>query len=274
MTVRRLKPVSVPKPWGRTDLPPEFSAGSEEKIGEVWFTDPATGHVPLLVKYLFTSEKLSVQVHPGDEDARRSGLCGGKSECWYVLDAAPGATLGIGLRHPVGEAQLREAALNGTLEPLIDWKPVKAGSFFHIPAGTIHAIGGGIRLVEIQQNNDVTYRLFDYGRPRALHLDEGLAVAEPEPYTLPDRIVTGEARERLVDGDSAPFVLDSLVAGRGEILQVEGRPLWFVPLRGHGTLDSQNWSPGECWLIDERAEIVVKDHMHAFIARAAEPRVA
>ena len=269
MTARRLKPVSVAKPWGRTDLPPGLGNGRDEAVGEVWFTDPDASDAPLLVKYLFTSEKLSVQVHPGDEEARRYGFPGGKSECWYVLDAVPGATLGIGLRHPVSEAELRAAALDGSLERLIDWKPVRTGSFYYIPPGTVHAISGGIRLVEIQLNNDVTYRLFDYGRPRALHLDEGLAVALPEQYQQPERIVTGDVSERLVSGDDAPFVLDSLVAATGETLQLDDGPFWFVPLQGHGTMGGEHWSAGDCWMIEDGAEISVASRMHAFVARVA-----
>src|SRR6266436_2105359 len=131
----------VEKPWGRTHLPSMFDAPEGERIGEVWFTNGA--ELPLLAKYIFTSERLSIQVHPDDKQARARGLAQGKSECWYILDAEPGATLGLGLKSAVSVAQLRSAALDGSIEQLMDWRPVRAGDFFMVPPGTIHAIGGG-----------------------------------------------------------------------------------------------------------------------------------
>jgi mannose-6-phosphate isomerase len=165
----------VEKPWGRTQLPAIFDAPTGKRIGEIWFT--ADGEQPLLVKYLFTSERLSIQVHPDDEQARARGLTQGKSECWYILDAEPGATLGLGLKSAISAADLRSAALDGSIEQQMNWRPVRAGDFFMVPPGTIHAIGGGISLLEFQQNSDVTYRLYDYGRPRELHLEDPVSVA-------------------------------------------------------------------------------------------------
>ena len=166
MPIHCLVAQAVEKPWGRTDIPPHVAASDGSSIGEVWFLPVQGIDLPLLVKYIFTSEKLSVQVHPNDEQARQYGLAGGKSECWYVLDAAPDARLGIGLCQDLTSEELSVAALDGSIEALMEWKPVHPGSFYYIPAGTVHAIGGGVALVEIQQNNDVTYRLYDYGRPR------------------------------------------------------------------------------------------------------------
>lgn len=183
MPIHRLVAHAVEKPWGRTDIPSHVAANDGSRIGEVWFSPEQGIDLPLLVKYIFTSEKLSVQAHPNDEQARQYGLAGGKSECWYVLDAAPDARLGIGLCQDLTAEELRAAALDGSIESLMEWKPVQPGSFYLIPAGTVHAIGGGVALVEIQQNNDVTYRLYDYGRPRELHLDQGVAVSVAEPYT-------------------------------------------------------------------------------------------
>src|SRR5690348_12309480 len=101
----------VEKPWGRTQLPAIFDSPAGKRIGEIWFTGP--GDQPLLVKYLFTSERLSVQVHPNDEQARARGLERGKSECWYILEAEPGATLGLGLKRDASAEELRAAALDG-----------------------------------------------------------------------------------------------------------------------------------------------------------------
>jgi mannose-6-phosphate isomerase len=126
-----------------------------------------------------------VQVHPDDAQAAARGLAGGKEECWVVTDAVPDARLGIGTLRPLTPEALRAAALSGEIESLLDWKPVVAGDWFHIAPGTVHAIGAGVTLVEIQQFADVTYRLFDYGRPRALHLDDAVAVSRAEPYQDP-----------------------------------------------------------------------------------------
>jgi mannose-6-phosphate isomerase len=176
----RLAIRTVEKPWGREALPAPFVAPEGQRIGEIWFQPPP--ELPqLLVKYIFTSEKLSVQVHPDDDQARAAGHGrNGKEECWLVIDAEPGATLGVGFREPLGRAAMRAAALDGSIEELLAWHPVAAGDFFYIPAGTVHAIGAGVSLIEVQQNADITYRLYDYGRPRELHLDAGVAVARAQ----------------------------------------------------------------------------------------------
>jgi len=163
----KLTPHQVEKPWGRTSIPNAFGDTGARRIGEIWFETPdCSDNLPLLAKYIFTSQKLSIQVHPSDEQARSRGLSRGKIECWYILSAEPDATLGLGLKRNVATDELREAALNGTIEQLVDWRPVQAGQFYIVPPGTVHAIGAGISLLEFQQNADITYRLYDYGRPR------------------------------------------------------------------------------------------------------------
>lgn len=257
MSAARLDTKYVVKPWGRPDIG-SFSNPEGERIGEIWFDGPTGRHPPLLVKYIFTSEKLSIQVHPDDQQGQAAGLAGGKSECWYVLAAEPGARLGIGTTVPLDGAQLRAAALDGTLEELMDWKPVQPGSFYYIPAGTVHAIGAGVTLVEVQQNNDVTYRLFDYGRPRELHLEDGVAVSQAGPYALPERIVPMGCDIALVDGASAPFRLDMLsweVGNRTLTAQLDLG--WFIPLSGAGTINGQPWEAGQCWLVEGQADIEV-----------------
>ena len=217
----------VEKPWGRTDLPPTFENTSTEPVGEVWFDAPAGQDLPLLVKYIFTSEKLSVQVHPNDEQAHARGLARGKNECWYILDAQEGSSLGLGLHSAVSADELRNAAVDGSIEHLMDWKPVAAGDFFYVPAGTIHAIGAGITLLEVQQNSDVTYRLYDYGRPRELHLDDGIAVAKPERLCgLEQSLCRRTGRHN--PGRRAPLQLDpSDLHGRDSALS------GFTPKVGH-----------------------------------------
>jgi mannose-6-phosphate isomerase len=227
----------VEKPWGRTELPPMFDPPPGKRIGEVWFT--GAGEKPLLVKYLFTSERLSIQVHPDDDEARMRGLPRGKSECWYIMDADEGATLGLGLKRAVAASELRAAALDGSIEQLMDWRPVEPGDFFMVPAGTIHAVGAGISLLEFQQNSDVTYRLYDYGRPRELHLDDGIAVARAEPY--PDGLAQHLTRDdfrRLVDGPQ--FVL-----AHTDRDMFEDRERWIIPLEGSRVGDCLLLQPGE-----------------------------
>jgi mannose-6-phosphate isomerase len=232
----------VEKPWGKTWLPSSFKPPPGERIGEVWFT--GGGEPPLLIKYLFTSERLSVQVHPSDAQARAQGLPSGKSECWYILDAERDATIGLGLVRSVSAETLRAAALDGSIEQLIKWRPVAPGDFLFVPAGMIHAVGGGISLIEIQQNADVTYRLYDYGRPRELHVDDAVAVASREPF--PSRFaqhLAGKQHRTLVDGPHFKVV-------HSEEDALRGRMRWVVPLEGQAKSGADVAGPGECLLLN------------------------
>jgi mannose-6-phosphate isomerase len=230
----------VEKPWGRTDLPEAFLAPPGKRIGEVWFSG---ADFPLLAKYLFTSEKLSVQVHPNDAQVRGRGLPRGKCECWLIVAAEPGAVIGLGLAREMSAAELRAAALDGSIEALLDWRPVKAGDFLFVPPGTIHAIGGGISLIEIQQNSDVTYRLYDYGRPRELHLDDALAVATRAPYPAAlAKNLSGEAPQRLVEGP--PFVVELTDS---DALSDHARLI--LPVDGEARAENDLARTGECLLL-------------------------
>ena len=178
--VTKLETTFHEKVWGSRHLAPWFP-DSEHKIGEVWFQAPA--EVPLLVKFLFTTENLSVQVHPEDEYARRHhGGSNGKTEMWRILRADPGAKIALGLARDTTAVELRSASLSGAIMDLLHWIEVKPGETYYTPARTIHAIGEGVALCEIQQISDITYRLFDYGRPRELHLDHGVAVSDLTRY--------------------------------------------------------------------------------------------
>lgn len=259
----------VEKPWGRTDIPAIFSEADGRKIGELWFDGPEGRHPPLLVKYIFTSEKLSIQVHPNDSEARHRGLPGGKSECWYVIDADEDARLGIGTVRELDAAQLRAASLDGTIEDLMDWKPVKAGDFFYIAAGTVHAIGGGITVIEVQQNNDVTYRLYDYGRPRELHLDDGVAVSKAAPYALPGIHVPLGSQRLLVDGESQPFALRIVSWRSGQSIAFAPESTWFIPIAGQGEIDGEIWEGSECWLVENGATVTASVDSDVLIATLA-----
>lgn len=242
----------VEKPWGRTTLPiPVDGHDGGERIGEIWFTRDDDRPMPLLVKLLFTSERLSIQVHPDDEQARSRGLAAGKTECWYVTAAEPDAVLGIGTREPLDGDRLRALATDGGIETMMDWKPVRPGDFFLIPAGTVHAIGAGVSLIEVQQNSDVTYRLYDYGRPRELHLDDGVAVARAEPYPDALSLRTGDSREDcLLLAENPHFTVVKGTDAAAIMARLGSGPVWMVPIEGEVTCGNDRARPGECLLID------------------------
>ena len=258
----------VEKPWGKDVLPAPFAAPEGTRIGEIWFEPPP--ELPeLLVKYIFTSEKLSVQVHPSDAQTLARGIGRqGKEECWLIVAAEPGATLGIGFDTAIGEDELRAAALDGSIEDLMTWHAVKPGDFFYIPANTVHAIGAGVSLIEVQQNSDITYRLFDYGRPRELHLEEGMAVAQGEPYDLGswNKAVPSRGSHVLVDGPL--FLLD----------QIEGEPpaetaarfpeaLLVIPREGDVIVAGETIAPGGCALAHALNDVVFGDETVCLLGR-------
>jgi mannose-6-phosphate isomerase len=244
----------VERPWGCAQLPEPFAAPHGQRIGEVWF-EPPTAFDRLLVKYLFTSAALSVQVHPSDAQAPAGHR--GKEECWLVLHAEPGARLGIGFKQPVAAQEMRAAALDGSIEQLLAWHPAHAGDFFYIPAGTVHAIGPGLSLIEVQQNSDITYRLYDYGRPRELHLDAGIAVARGEPYdSVLHRKVPEHGNVTLVDGPH--FRLDRIDgAADSDAAARYAGPLLVIPLEGKTAIGSRPIAPGECALAPALEEVTI-----------------
>ena len=247
-----LETTMAERPWGLEYLPAPFSNAPGERIGEVWFTPPAALDA-LLVKYLFTSQALSVQVHPSDAEAPAGQR--GKEECWLITGAAPGARLAIGFNAPITPEAMRAAALDGSIEHLLAWFPAKVGDFFYIPAGTVHAIGAGLTLIEVQQNSDVTYRLYDYGRPRALHLDAGIAVARGVPHDPGlRRHVAAAGDVTLVDGPH--FRLDRLDGAPNAALTARYRGAMLVlPLDQPLTVAGEAVAPGQCALAADLSEI-------------------
>src|SRR5713101_7396531 len=205
-----MQPAFDPRPWGTLDLSPIYPNHKfEEKIGEAWLTGdagkvangPLSGQsladltveygrelvgdaaldpkrFPLLLKFLFPHEKLSVQVHPDDEVARRVGQPWGKAECWYVAHAKPGTQVALGLKEGVTRAQFELAIHQKRADELLNWINIYPGEMIYVAGGTVHTLGPGSILVETQQQSDTTYRLYDYGRPRELHLKEGLAAVK------------------------------------------------------------------------------------------------
>jgi mannose-6-phosphate isomerase len=253
----------VEKPWGRTDVPSEFGDVAGRRIGEVWFEAPDGSSLPILVKWLFTSEKLSIQVHPNDAEARARGEKSGKEECWYIVRAEPGAVLGIGTKQPLNADELRAASLDGSIEELMDWKPVKAGDYFYIPAGTVHAIGEGITLVEVQEYADITYRLYDYGRPRELHLDDGVAVSHAGPYA-DKRSGTALGNMQLAYGDYFRLWLVSDQDGL-DMIPDKGRR-WIVPLNGVVEIGADSIGAGECVLVEADMPVTLNGASQMLVA--------
>jgi mannose-6-phosphate isomerase len=213
-----MTPLFDPRPWGALDLSPIYDRRFQEKIGESWLTGdhckiqngalawrslaevasvfkrdlvgeaaPQPDRFALLAKFLFPHEKLSVQVHPDDNDARALGEPWGKSECWYVAHAKSGAEIGLGLKPGVTRAHFEQSIHENRAEDLLNWIKVFAGDMIYVAGGTVHTLGPGSIIVETQQQSDTTFRLYDYGRPRELHLQNGLRV-------IKERVASGKLK--------------------------------------------------------------------------------
>jgi len=234
-----------PRPWGTLDLSPIYPNHKfAEEIGEAWLSGddckvsngPLAGKTlaqlsahyqrdlvgeaardasrfPLLLKFLFPHQKLSVQVHPDDAQALRVGEPWGKTECWYVAHAKPGSQIALGLKPGVTAGQFEEAIRQNCAEDLLNWINVYAGDMIYVAGGTVHTLGPGSVIVETQQQSDTTYRLYDYGRPRELHLKDGMAAVKEKVGSgkvvrqAPAQIAGG--KNRLAPLVAAPyFVVD------------------------------------------------------------------
>jgi mannose-6-phosphate isomerase len=280
-----MQPVFDPRPWGTLDLSPIYPNHKfEEKIGEAWLTGdagkvangPLSGHslgdlsvkygrelvgdaaldakrFPLLLKFLFPHERLSVQVHPDDEAARRVGLPCGKTECWYVAHARPGAQIGLGLKPGVTREQFALSVEQKRAEQLLNWINVYPGEMIYVTGGTVHTLGPGAIIVETQQQSDTTYRLYDYGRPRELHLKEGLAaikektgagkVVRPAPSNL-----NGGANRRAPLIMSPYFVVDMFELKEPHSLQTQDESgkrsvQILVAVKGCGIVEAPGTNP-------------------------------
>ena len=261
MTIEHAIVRTKPKPWGSADLRPWSQAStSGGPIGELWFERPglAPPETALLLKLLLTTEPLSIQVHPDDAFARSIGLANGKTEAWYILSAIAGAKVAVGLNYPRSAAELRTAITDGSIANIVHWHPVHQGDVFFIPAGTIHAIGAGIVLAEIQQHSDATFRLFDYGRQRELHIENAVAVATAGPREIQSPL------ERLSDARTAltvnpHFVLEQIDLAPGSVWMLDApRETWLLAIEGHAQLGSARLALGDAvFLQADRAEIEV-----------------
>jgi mannose-6-phosphate isomerase len=278
-----LIPLFQEKVWGRQDLAPFYTnVTAKNRIGEVWFTfkenrtksaerlgDLIQAHpqilgvaydaahpdqCPLLVKLLFTTERLSVQVHPRDDYAYTHHRSLGKTEAWYVVAAEPEAQVAAGFKEQISPQRFEESARSGEIETLLDWRGVTAGDVIFVPAGTVHAIGAGATICEVQQNSDITYRLYDYGRPRELHLEHGVKVADlgPSRYHF-EPLVLGPGREELVVCDY--FRIERL-RPTGSAHFGAGAPYYMLLtcLEGSGQIAGEEFTAGQCWLLPAFAE--------------------
>src|SRR3954447_5390739 len=236
-----MQPIFDPRPWGTQDLSPIYpNHRFEEKIGESWLTGDASkvnngplkgktlselsakyarefvgeaaadgNRFPLLLKFLFPHEKLSVQVHPDDECARRVGEPCGKTECWYVAHAKLGSQIALGLKPGATREQFEAAIHEKRAEELLNWVNIYPGEMIYVAGGTVHTLGPGSIIVETQQQSDTTYRLYDYGRPRELHLKDGMAAVKEKVTSgkvlRPAPIETARAKTRFSSLIAAPY---------------------------------------------------------------------
>lgn len=259
MTIERTVAIAMPKPWGSRDLRPwNVTPVGNEPIGELWFQPEGqrTREPALLLKLLFTEAPLSIQVHPDDAFARSLGLPNGKTEAWYILEAAADAKVAIGLKAPLSSGELRAAIKDGSIEGLVQWHPVRKGDFHFVPAGTIHAIGAGIVLAEIQQRSDATFRLFDYGRRRELHVDQAIAATRPALTQRPPQELD---HTRTILGADEHFVLEKIhcAAASRWSLQAD-RESWVLVLEGTATIGGITVCVGDAVFVDaECADINV-----------------
>ncbi len=259
MAIERARTQIVRKPWGVADLRPWSSERLEgAAIGELWYERPgdAFADSSLLLKLLFTSAPLSIQVHPGDAFARSIGLQRGKSEAWYVLSAKPEAKVALGLEQPLNPQQLREAIADGSISILVAWQTVAAGDVIVVPAGTIHALGAGLVIAEIQQRSDATFRMFDYGRQRELQVDNAIAVADmgPAVFRVPPKRLTDQ-RTLLASNPYFTFERINLPPHSAWRLETEGEN-WLLVIDGSARVNSLDIGIGEAVVMHSDRAVV------------------
>jgi mannose-6-phosphate isomerase len=249
MVTERARVRALHKPWGASDLRPWSRLHLDEgPIGELLYERNTDSAPPpsLLFKVLATTEPLSIQVHPNDAFAQKMGLPSGKTEAWYVLSAKPGAKIAIGLKRSLSPLQLREVIEDGSIAGLLHWRHVAAGDTVLIAAGTIHTIGPGIVIAEIQQASDATFRMFDYGRSRALHVDQAVAAAEAGPAAVqPPPLRYSDARTVLINDPH--LILEHIALPRNSTWDFRPtRETWLFVVTGSARIGAFDIAIGEC----------------------------
>lgn len=271
MTIEHASVQFARKPWGVADIRPWSRIDvSGDPVGELWFerVDKDAPGSALLLKLLFTGQPLSIQVHPDDEFAHAIDLPNGKTEAWYILSAAPGARVALGLTRRVTSQALRAAIRDGSIAGLMQWRPVAKGDFIFVPGGTIHAIGADIVLAEIQQRSDTTFRLFDFGRHRELHEDDAVSASDAGPaqaQSAPRRLT--DARRVLVA--SPQFVLERVdFQANSQWALDTDRETWILVIEGKGRIGRTNATMGDAIFIEaDSARIEVgPDGMSGLVA--------
>jgi mannose-6-phosphate isomerase len=249
MAIERARAQAVQKPWGVADLRPWSRADHDGGglIGEIWYERSGSGSSDpsLLLKLLFTSQPLSIQVHPDDAYAQSIGLACGKTEAWYILSAAPGARVALGLKEQLVPRQLREAVNDGSIAGLVAWRTVLPGDVVFVPAGTVHAIGAGLVIAEIQQRSDATFRMFDFGRKRDLHIANAVAVADAGPADV-DLTTRRLTDERTLLASNPHFAFERIELAPGSAVRLEAdRETWLLVVSGSGRAGTLDVATGD-----------------------------
>lgn len=277
-----MRPQFHERVWGARSLAPIYpDLATSAPVGEAWLTGedckvangplsgrtlgelthefvqeltgdalPSPSRFPLLIKFLFPRDKLSVQVHPDDDGARDLGEPCGKTECWYVLDAEPGAQIGLGLKPGTTKKEVENAIHEVRMEQLLNWIDVRRGDMIYVDAGTVHAIGPGSIIVETQQNSDTTFRLYDYGRPRELHIDQGLRATKEQTRAgkvPPGRSVSEKGKTQCNLLSSPCFLVDKFALKKPWQFQRPGharRSVWcLTATSGCGVVEHAGSAP-------------------------------
>lgn len=252
MPFEQVEPRVIGKPWGSQDIRPWRNVRNRTTVGELAFDRPqaATPASALLFKLLFTKKKLSIQVHPNNDCARLMGEPNGKTEAWYVLFAEAGAQVAVGLDRPMTKAELRSTIADGSIADLVKWQSAVAGDMFFVPAGTIHAIGAGLVIAEIQQRSDTTFRLFDHGRKRKLQVDRAIDVANLEiTKAEPAPIYLTVERMKLVSCPYFVFERVDLPAGSNWELRAD-HETWALVIGGAATIGDKSAGIGDAFFVE------------------------
>lgn len=243
----------VHKPWGRTDLRPWSALRCDgSPVGELWFqrADVTAPPPALLLKLLFTCEVLSIQVHPDDAYAHSIGMAHGKTEAWYILSAAPDAKVAVGLKAQLTAPQLRASIEDGSIVDLVQWHRVRKDDTVYVPAGTIHTIGPGLVIAEIQQRSDATFRLFDYGRQRELHTVNAVAAARAGPAEC-ESIQKRLTDARTLLAASPYFVLERIgLLSKSNWELHAGPETWLFVLEGQARIGPMHVFAGEALFLE------------------------